>query len=158
MSRSSTVLFYCTVLMVVLLALVLSALARDNGQWADTNQQISQWFRSLMQPDRPGNSCCGEADAYEADVFEVEGDHYVAVVTGGKFTVPTGTRIVVPNSKVTWNSAPNPTGHGIVFLSSPVARLDETAAIQPGLAQGFVYVAIDGHWYVLYCYTPPSGV
>jgi hypothetical protein len=26
---------------------------------------------------------CGEADAFEADAFEVEGDHYVAVITDG---------------------------------------------------------------------------
>jgi hypothetical protein len=33
-----------------------------------------------MQPDNPQISCCGETDAFEADTFEVEGDHYVAVI------------------------------------------------------------------------------
>jgi hypothetical protein len=27
-------------------------------------------------------SCCGKPDAYEVDKFEVEGDHYVAIITG----------------------------------------------------------------------------
>ena len=36
-----------------------------------------------MQPDNKATSCCGEADAYEADSFEVEGDHYIAIVTNG---------------------------------------------------------------------------
>jgi hypothetical protein len=45
---------------------------------------IRQWFQPLMQPDNPAMSCCGKADALEADTFEVEGDHYVAVVTDGK--------------------------------------------------------------------------
>jgi hypothetical protein len=34
---------------------------------------VRQWFQSLKQPDHPRLSCCGEADAFEADSFEVEG-------------------------------------------------------------------------------------
>jgi hypothetical protein len=77
-----------------------------------------------------GGSCCGEADAFEADTFEVEGDHYVAIVTDGKGAVPNGTRIAVPNEKMKWDAG-NPTGHGIVFIGS----------------QG-----------QLYCYVAPGGV
>ena len=43
-----------------------------------------------MQPDNPAVSCCGEADAFEADTFEVEGDHYVAIITDGKGMLPPG--------------------------------------------------------------------
>ena len=61
--------------------------------------------------------CCGEADAYEADSFEVSGDHYVAIITNGKGEIPEGRRIQVPNSKIKWDNG-NPTGHGIIFIGS----------------------------------------
>jgi hypothetical protein len=111
-------------------AMIAPAAARDNGQWADQPAAIRRWFQSLMQPDNPAVSCCGEADAFEADTFEVEGDHYVAIITDGKGMLPAGTRIPVPNSKMKWDAG-NPTGHGIVFIG---------AAGQ------------------LYCYVAPGGV
>ncbi len=112
------------------LAMIASALARDNGQWGDSPAAVRQWFQSLMQPDNPYLSCCGEADAFEADSFEVEGDHYIAVITDGKGVIPPGTRIPVPNAKMKWDAG-NPTGHGIIFIG----------------AQGQVY-----------CYVAPGGV
>jgi hypothetical protein len=60
-------------------------------------------------------SCCGEADAFEADTFEVEGDHYIAVIADGKGVIPSGTRMKIPNQKMKWDRG-NPTGHGIVFI------------------------------------------
>jgi hypothetical protein len=112
------------------LSIIASALARDNGQWADSPAAVRQWFQSLMQPDNPYLSCCGEADAFEADSFEVEGDHYIAVITDGKGVLAPGTRIPVPNAKMKWDAG-NPTGHGIIFIG----------------AQGQVY-----------CYVAPGGV
>jgi hypothetical protein len=58
------------------------ASARDYGQWETTDPETREWYQALMQPDNPAVSCCGEADAYWADSFEVEGDKYVAIVTG----------------------------------------------------------------------------
>jgi hypothetical protein len=92
-----------------------AAVARDNGQWAHNPPNIRQWFQQLMQPDDPKKSCCGEADAYEADNFEVDGDHYIAIITDGKGDIPNGTRIAVPNHKMKWDEG-NPTGHGIIFI------------------------------------------
>jgi hypothetical protein len=92
-----------------------AASARDDGQWANVPEHIREWFRSLKQPDHPRLSCCGEADAFEADNFEAEGDHYVAIITNGKGVIPSGTRIPVPNQKMK-SDAGNPTGHGIIFL------------------------------------------
>jgi hypothetical protein len=104
------------ILLFPLLGLVAPAEARDNGQWSNSPVQIRRWFQELMQPDNPYLSCCGEADAFEADTFEVEGDHYIAVITDGKGVVPDGTRFKVPNVKMKWDAG-NPTGHGILFLS-----------------------------------------
>ena len=103
---------------VILLMLVsLPALARDNGQWGNQPAYLREWFQKLMQPDNPRMSCCGEADAFEADSFEVIGDEYVAIITNGKGVIPEGTRIPVPNQKLKWDEG-NPTGHGIIFIGS----------------------------------------
>lgn len=113
---------------------VVRAFARDTGQWANADPNVRHWFQTLMQPDNPYTSCCGEADAFEADQFEIEGDHYVAIVTDGRGILPTGTRIPVPNIKMKWDSG-NPTGHGIIFLG----------------------VGTEGDPLV-YCYVAPGGV
>jgi hypothetical protein len=116
--------------LVLLAHFVPNALARDNGQWEGAPPHVRRWFQGLRQPDHPNISCCGEADAYEADIFEVQGGHYVAVITDGKGEIPNGTKIPVPDHKMKWDEG-NPTGHGIIFLG----------------IQGQVF-----------CYVVPSGV
>jgi hypothetical protein len=110
------------VLAAAVLCAAATAQARDDGPWADRPAAVRQWYRLLMQPDNPHMSCCGEADAYEADNFEVEGDHYVAIITDGagdpahgKRDIPNGTRIPVPNTKMKIDAG-NPSGHSIIFL------------------------------------------
>jgi hypothetical protein len=97
--------------------------ARDFGQWEAVDPVIREWYQSLMQPDNPAAPCCGEADAYWADFFEVDGDQYVAIITDPRPDEPlrrkhvaVGTRIVVPNHKLKYDKS-NPTGHGVIFLS-----------------------------------------
>lgn len=107
------------------------AQARDNGQWGDQPASVRAWFQSLMQPDAPMISCCGEADAYEADTFEVDGDHYVAIITDGKGKIADGTRINVPNGKMKWDAG-NPTGHGIIFLGVQAPPMSVYCYIAPG--------------------------
>lgn len=118
-------LFFMVLFIVFLLA-VKHANARDNG-WDDTPPNIRHWFQALMQPDNPAVSCCGEADAYEVDLFEQEGNHYVAIVTDGRSDtfangslrphIDPGTRIPVPNEKMKWDEG-NPTIHGYIFIGS----------------------------------------
>jgi hypothetical protein len=108
------ILFLCPI---VVATGIVAAKARDDGQWADVPENVRQWFQSLKQPDHPRVSCCGEADAFEADNFEVEGDHYVAIITNGKGLIANGTRIAVPNGKMKWDKG-NPTGHGIIFIGT----------------------------------------
>jgi hypothetical protein len=113
-------------MLVLLLAVLGGVHARDNG-WESTPATEHKWFQGLMQPDNPFMSCCGEADAYEADSFETEGDHYVAIITdersdtfaNGSFRphIPPGTRIPVPNFKMKWDQG-NPTIHGYIFIGS----------------------------------------
>ena len=101
------------------LLIAANAFARDGGQWEGQDPRIKEWFENLKQPDHPRVSCCGEADAYEADNFEVEGDHYVAIITGHRAvaTIPLGSRIAVPRQKMKYDAG-NPTGHGIIFIDA----------------------------------------
>src|SRR6185369_466569 len=98
-------------------------LIRDDLEWENSPPHIRKWFHGLMQPDHPRTSCCGDADAYEVDLFERDGNNWVAIVTGqgpgvaNKPHIPEGTRISVPNSKMKWDQG-NPTGHGIIFIGS----------------------------------------
>jgi hypothetical protein len=78
----------------------------------------------LRIPGDPTFSCCGEADAYWTDDFEVKGDQYVAIITDtrpdgplGRFHIEPGTRFLVPNYRIIKRERGNPTGHGLIFIS-----------------------------------------
>ena len=114
----------CLALAIAVLSAPPLGLARDNGQWEATDATVRAWYRELMQPDNPMMSCCGEADAYYADSFEMRDDQYVAIITDtrddaplGRPHVPSGTKVVVPNHKLKFDRG-NPTGHGVIFIST----------------------------------------
>lgn len=99
--------------------------ARDLGQWGNTDPAIKEWFRTLMQPDNPTSSCCGEADAYYADIVEVKDGQTIAVITDerddrplGRMHEDIGNKYVIPAKKIKFDKG-NPTGHIIIFLSGP---------------------------------------
>lgn len=126
-------------LVIALLILVAApAPARDLGQWEATDRDVVTWYKNLMMPDAPAVSCCGEADAYWADSFEVDKEgRYIAIITDDRPDAPrhrahrdVGQRVVIPNFKIKWNEG-NPTGHGVLFIG----------------ANGGIY-----------CYVPPGGV
>lgn len=91
---------------------------------------LSAYFRSLMMPDQPSRSCCGEADAYFADETEAcrpsdgESCALVAIVTDtrpdaprGRRHIAPGTRYAVPQSKVRRVPIPNPTDRNLLFVA-----------------------------------------
>ncbi len=111
---------------IIALAVILASpvYAANQGQWEDTDPAISEWFRTLKQPDNPGFSCCGEADAYWADIVYTKDGKNIAIITDDRDDgplrrphVPIGTEIEIPNHKMKWDAG-NPTGHRIIFLSS----------------------------------------
>jgi hypothetical protein len=121
MPKSSPILIW-TVWAAVLVLSISKAPARDLGQWDGADPLHRQWFNELMQPDNPNVSCCGLADAYWADSYEVKGDQYVAIITDtrddkplGRTHIENGKHVAVPNAKINWDSG-NPTGHGIIFM------------------------------------------
>jgi len=104
------------------------ALARDAGQWENSDPATKLWFQQLKQPDN-GMSCCGEGDGYYADEVTVVGDKVYAIITDdrddaplGRLHVPLGMKFLVPNEKVVDSTRQhgNPTGHSIVFLGGGV--------------------------------------
>ena len=106
------------------LGIVLSgAKARDLGQWEAGDPDVREWYRSLMQPDNPKASCCGESDAYWADEIRVRNGKVYAVVTDNRPDgplmrphVPVGTEVEIPDYKLKYDRG-NPTGHNILFMT-----------------------------------------
>lgn len=120
----------------------------------DISRRNTDWYQSLMQPDNPYLSCCGEADAYFSDSYEINGDQYVAIITddredtrrdefGRTITrphIPLGTRVLIPNNKIKFDRG-NPIGHGLVFIG------------HSNISTGGV-VGPNG----VLCFLPPGGV
>lgn len=132
--------YFLSLILLIVLALGIHfshAEARDLGQWKNADPAVSEWYRSLMQPDHPQSPCCGEADAYFADEVHVRDGKTYAVVTDDRPDEPLrrphiaiGTEIEVPSYKLKWDRG-NPTGHGVLFMNYA----------------GYVY-----------CYVQPGGV
>jgi hypothetical protein len=100
------------------------ACARDLGQWQNSDPVIKEWYQSLMRPDAPNSSCCGESDAYWCDVIHVRGGQTFCTITDDRPDAPlkrphveVGTVIAIPDNKLTWKDG-NPVGHAVVFLST----------------------------------------
>jgi hypothetical protein len=96
--------------------------AADYGQW-DRSNPIVQWYQTLMQPDAPTASCCGEADAYWCDDVHVRDSKTFCKITDDRLDEPlkrphrdVGEEVEIPNQKLKFDAG-NPTGHYIVFLS-----------------------------------------
>jgi len=116
--------FLVMVGMMILVVLAVSpAKAHDDGQWEQSDPAIREWYRSLMQPDVPTASCCGEADAYWCDTIHIRSTKTFCTITDDRPDEPrhrphvdVGTEIEIPNHKLKYDRG-NPTGHSIVFLS-----------------------------------------
>jgi hypothetical protein len=110
-------------LLVGVLMFVHLALARDLGQWENSDPRIKEWYRSLMRPDVPTVPCCGEADAYWADkVVSRDGKTYATITDDrpdaplGRPHIPNGTEFEIPPNKLKWDRG-NPTGRNVLFVS-----------------------------------------
>jgi hypothetical protein len=80
MPRLSPILVW-TVGVAILVPSIYKAPARDLGQWEGVDPRQREWFEGLMQPDNPNRRCCGLADAYWADSYEVKDGQYIAIIT-----------------------------------------------------------------------------
>src|SRR5262249_30608693 len=121
--RKVLISWRCISAFVIAFWIAVPAKARDLGQCGNQDPALRQWFESLRLPGDPTCSCCGEADAYWADDFEVKGDQYVAIITDprpdgplGRVHIEPGTRYFVPNYRIVKRERGNPTGHGLIFI------------------------------------------
>ena len=112
------------ILIIGLVFLMKPALGRDLGQWEGGDPDIKQWYQSLMQPDNPGISCCGEADAYWCDDYYARDGKAFCKITDDRPDaplkrphIPVGTEIEIPPHKLKWDRG-NPSGHSVVFVSA----------------------------------------
>ena len=85
-----------------------------------------QWISTVKQPDTR-TSCCGDGDAYIADTFETKDGKFYAIITADYPASPNssapitkGTKILIPTNKLNHaaEDGGNPSGHGVVFLST----------------------------------------
>lgn len=124
--------------------------AGDSRALNPTNDPaIAAWFKDLKQPDNPRTSCCGEADAFEADQFETGADGtYTAIITDGRGALANGLHVRVPPNKLGKYES-NPTGHGVIFLH--VITREEVEDDENPYGPG------DIGRIVVYCYVEPQG-
>lgn len=94
------------------------AQARNDGQWTSQAPEIRSWFQSVMQPENPGQSCCGIADAFDVEMTGDNPDGSIAVVIiNGKGIYPDGTAVDVPRSKLQAKYG-NPLDNYILFIGN----------------------------------------
>lgn len=95
-----------------------TALARDTGQWGNQPPEIRAWFQSVMQPENPYQSCCGEADAFDAEMVGEEPDGAMDVrILAGPVTEWIGTVVIVPREKLQVRYG-NPLDKIILFIGA----------------------------------------
>jgi len=145
------VLSICTVVCLVIGVVYAPARPLYPGAWdriADaTRDFLSNQKRPNTRPwtgDWNHDSCCGPADAYEADELDTQGGELWAIITEGdtpekaaaaeaeqpycqndgerdcKTRIPAGTRILIPKDRIVPPDPahPNITGHGWVWMTS----------------------------------------
>jgi hypothetical protein len=99
---------------IALIVLVASpAIARDNGQYAQSDPQIRQWFRSQVSP-KTGIQCCSEADGVFAEEDIRDGHYWI------RFPQSNGEWMQVPDDVVIKD--PNRNGAPVVWWYYSVNR------------------------------------
>lgn len=111
-----------------------AALARDNGQWAQTTPDVRQWFQDQKVPSGPhkDQSCCSAADGEQVQEDIRAGQYWIK---GGHF--PDWT--LVPDEVVL--KSPNKHGQPIVWWAS--ATYNNGAQTAPASIR---------------CYSPGAGI
>lgn len=139
------------ILLLLFVLVVKPAHALDHG--FDPLAPTTQWMESLPRPypvPSPG-SCCGIADAYQADIYARNADgSYEVVITDGsavefpdgihRTPIDDGTKIHVPAKHVNppKDQMGNPTGHAWLFMSVYGVTTDGQYTTTPGSIYCFI--------------------
>ena len=96
----------------------------------DPNDRTVKWFERLVRPNKPPDSCCGKADAYEVGRYyrNAEGKMIAVIVNGEEKHFPDqtwrvpiadGTEIVVPENVINpyEDDLDNPTEKSWIFVA-----------------------------------------
>lgn len=127
---------FCLVVLVVCLST--SALGRVEFEGrlsacdgSNKVQTCQEWLSNTKQPDNRMVSCCGEADAFITDNYEVDKDGNLWAIITEDYPVPQvnpgynklefkkGDKIHIPNNKINIPrlDGGNPSGHSITFIN-----------------------------------------
>lgn len=131
-------------------SLITPAIAFDHG--FDHSTDRSKFFESLKRPDYYPHPCCGESDAYEADIYQRNSDgSYDVTITNGEDENPwpdgtsriplkNGTVVHVPSSQINppEEAKNNPTGHAWLFVSIRRSYEGADNEARPGVTYCFV--------------------
>lgn len=117
-------------LLLIIMLLCTPAWAGNPNFWTFTDPAIRRWFPTVMQPGyehqgpEQGHSCCGEADAFVAEIVKEDPDtrDITVVIPDGKRMIADGTVVVVPRNKIQVNYG-NPTGKVIIFLGVSIRNV-----------------------------------
>ncbi len=111
---------------VIVLTFLLSTLqyaaTKPSDVWNDSDPELREWYSHVMRPEYPEVSCCGAADAYWTDDFDMVDGELFAIITDDRVVprrpdIPWGTKIAVRKPAIKSDGG-NPTGHGIIFITS----------------------------------------
>lgn len=87
-----------------MLLLVGPALARDNGQYAQSRPDMREWFKA--QRNQVGEVCCDDADGHPVADWGRDGGHYWVEYDGHRYDVPASAEV----------RGGNPYGTAIVWI------------------------------------------
>lgn len=98
-------------------AICATAYAGDPGKWLKEPADIQLWFAEPRQPPSGKASCCGDADAFEAENTGDEPDGIHFRIPDGRGIIADGFEGVAPHDRIQSHYG-NPTGRIIVFLAT----------------------------------------
>lgn len=114
-ARVAAALVLLAVALFCFLILIGPAHARPGSQWQNVPEQIREWFQSVMQPENPYQSCCGESEAYDVEMAGNGSDGSLIVkIISGPTEDEIGRTIDVPRAKL--QTKYGPTGRFILFM------------------------------------------
>lgn len=117
-NRWLTLALVCMGALLIFLYSIKFAVAHDHD-----HPELDSWYATLMQPDAPAVSCCGESDGYWCDDYYARDGKAYCKITDDRDDrplkrphIPVGTEIEIPNHKLKYDRG-NPTGHSVVFVN-----------------------------------------
>lgn len=102
--------------------LAMTAPAMAGGQWTDGPR--SKWFKSLMEPDRPQQSCCDVSDCKETQARQLPDGSWEALWGGSRWISIPAEKVLKKPTSIDGNaylcSTQPSAGEGAFVAASPI--------------------------------------